>query len=345
MSGGTVLALLALAAFAGAAAITGQVRRYALARDLIDRANERSSHTVPTPRGGGMSIVLASLIGLAAVLGAASLPGPAATAFLAGGAAVAAIGWIDDHGHIRPLARLAAHTAAAVWAVAWLGPIDLAGYGLPPALSGALVAWPVSVLMVAWLLNLFNFMDGIDGLAGSEAVLVAGGSLALLWASSSSLAPGFAAPFVLLAVSAAGFLVWNWPPARIFMGDAGSGFLGYWIACLVLLADAVSPVAGATVLILAGIFVVDATVTLLHRLARRDRVFEAHRTHAYQRLARRCGRHLPVTLGNIAITVIFLGPLAWLVAAGHLAPLAGLACAYLPLVLAAWLAGAGKPGD
>jgi Fuc2NAc and GlcNAc transferase len=343
MSAWTVLAVLALAAFVAAAAITAQVRRYALARNLLDTANERSSHTVPTPRGGGLSIVLASLLGLAVALGTANVPGTVAAALLAGGAAVAAIGWIDDHGHIRPLTRLAAHTAAALWAVAWLGPIDLIGYGLPPALS--VVAWPVSVLTVAWLLNLFNFMDGIDGIAGSEAVLVAGGSLALLWASSSSLAPGLAAPFVLLAASAAGFLVWNWPPARIFMGDAGSGFVGYWIACLVLLTDAVSPAAGATVLILAGVFVVDATVTLLHRLARRDHVFEAHRTHAYQRLARRCGRHLPVTLGSIAVTVIFLGPLAWLVAAGHLAPLAGLACAYLPLALAAWLAGAGKPGD
>jgi Fuc2NAc and GlcNAc transferase len=345
MSVGTILAVLAVAEFVGAVAITAQVRRYALARNLLDTANERSSHTVPTPRGGGLSIVLASLIGLAVALGPTSLSGPVAAALLAGGAAVAAIGWIDDHGHIRPLARLAAHTGAAIWAVAWLGPIDLFDYGLPPALSGASVAWPVSVLMVAWLLNLFNFMDGIDGLAGSEAVLVAGGSLAVLWASSSSLAPGLAAPFALLAASAAGFLVWNWPPARIFMGDAGSGFVGYWIACLVLLADGIGPAASATVLILAGVFVVDATVTLLHRLAQGDRVFEAHRTHAYQRLARRCGRHLPVTLGSIAVTVIFLGPLAWLVAAGHLAPLAGLACAYLPLALAAWLAGAGKPGD
>jgi Fuc2NAc and GlcNAc transferase len=338
------LAIMAALVFAASTVLTGRVRRYALDRNLLDTANERSSHTIPTPRGGGLAIVLAVLAGLAASTALTELPLGAAAAFIGGGALVAWIGWVDDHGHVAPLVRLAGHLAASLWAVAWLGPLSPAFLGLPAAAAG-IVAWPLSILIVAWMLNLFNFMDGIDGIAGSEAVLVAGGGFIILLFTTVGTGAGIATPFLLLTAGAAGFLVWNWPPARIFMGDAGSGFVGYSLGCLILAANALSAEAAAAMLILPGVFVADATVTLLHRLARRERVFQAHRSHAYQRLARKRGSHRPVTLAAIGLTAVFLFPLAWLVAARLLDPLAGLLAAYVPLCVGAWLSGAGRPLD
>jgi Fuc2NAc and GlcNAc transferase len=198
-------------------------------------------------------------------------------------------------------------------------------------------------LYLVWLLNLYNFMDGIDGIAGVEAVSVSLGAAVLVYlATDSSSAVDISLP-LLLAGAVAGFLVWNFPPARIFMGDAGSGFLGITIGILSLHAGALAPPLLWSWLILLGVFVVDATFTLLRRLLRGERVYQAHRSHAYQRAARRCGRHLPVTLAVAAINMFWLLPVAACVATGRLDGAAGLLIAYAPLVGAAARLGAGLP--
>ena len=332
---------LALVAAAGAIGLAGTwlTRRYALRRNLLDRPNERSSHTVPTPRGGGIAIVAgfcAALLAWAA-LGNAPQAATLAAALLPASLLTAGMGFWDDHRPLPARARLVAHFAAAGWAVAILGPVQSLPW--PGATIGLGVAGTVlTVVAVVWILNLCNFMDGIDGIAGSEAVFVALAAAALGAPDSPA-----KVPLLMLATASAGFLAFNWPPAKIFMGDVGSGFLGLALAALLLAQHAHGGLPIAAAVILLGVFVCDATVTLLVRLLRGERVHEAHRSHAYQRLARRFGSHRAVTLGALAIDLLWLLPMAAL-AARHpewSIPVAALALA--PLAAAALLAGAGRP--
>ena len=335
---GLALAVGVLVCFAASFVLTGRLRGYALSRNLVDEVNPRSSHTRPTPRGGGIAIVTVSLAGFALALFAPELPSRWVWGLLVGGGAVAAIGWIDDHGHVAARWRMLVHLAAAAWAVAFIGPLPL-GEVLPQAAVPA-ITWPLSILMVGWLVNVFNFMDGIDGIAGSETASAAlFGALILLASGSGD--PVLAWPWLALAASTLGFLAWNWPPAKIFMGDAGSGFIGYVLAALVLIAGSIDAALGVAMAILLALFLCDASVTLIRRMLRRDPLHQAHRTHAYQLVARRVG-HRPVTVAFIALNTIFLLPLAWLVAAGSLSPLVGATAAYAPLALAAWLLGGGR---
>lgn len=311
-----------------ALALTGVLRRYALARSIIDIPNARSSHTVPTPRGGGVAIVASFLLALplAAVSGLASWS--VVVALLGAGAGIALLGFLDDHGHIAARWRLLGHFVGAIWALFWLGglpPLSLFGMSFDLGWLGHALA----ALYLVWLLNLYNFMDGIDGIASLEAICVCIGG-ALLFVLSGH-ADEAALP-LLMAAAVAGFLFWNFPPARIFMGDAGSGFLGVSLGILSLQAAWVAPQLLWSWLILLGVFVVDATFTLLRRLLRGDKVYEAHRSHAYQYASRRFGRHLPVTLAVGAINLLWLLPIALWVGAGGLDGGLGVALAYTPLL-------------
>jgi Fuc2NAc and GlcNAc transferase len=335
------LALMAGGALVLSVLLTGLMRRYALARGILDAPNARSSHTRVTPRGGGIAIVAAMVAGVAVGLGAGIIDARLAAALCGGGIAVAWIGFADDRSPVSVGKRLLIHFAAAAWAVFILG-------GLPPLQVGEAVrdlgtAGDVfAVVAVVWIINLFNFMDGIDGIAGGEAVTIAavGGLLAL----SGGMGGVAAAAFVLAAASG-GFLVWNWPPARIFMGDVGSGFLGFAIAVLGLAAARESPTAPWVWLMLGGVFMVDATVTIVRRILRRVNLSDAHREHAYQRLSRRWKGHLPVLLATLSVNVLWLSPLAWFAASNPDLGLGLAALTLAPLVVIAVVAGAGKPEE
>jgi Fuc2NAc and GlcNAc transferase len=312
------------------ALLTGQLRRYAMARRILDVPNARSSHTTPMPRGGGVAIVLTFLGALIAGWWFGAVDRSLAIALAGGGSLVAFVGFLDDR-RSRPVAvRLAAHLAAAVWSLAWVGglpPLDVAGRVVDLGLTGDILA----AVGLVWLLNLYNFMDGIDGLAGVEAVLVGlgGAGLHLMNAGADHwLVPA------LLSMAALGFLWWNWPPARIFMGDAGSGFLGLALGVLAVRAAHVNPEWLWAWLILLAVFITDATVTLARRLVGAGRVHEAHRAHAYQHAARRTS-HRTVTLAVAAINLLWLLPLAAAVAGGWVSGVTALIAAYAPLV---WLA-------
>ncbi|WP_447922492.1 MraY family glycosyltransferase [Achromobacter aegrifaciens] len=313
--------------------LTGALRRYALAsRSLLDVPNSRSSHAVVTPRGGGVAFVLSFLGGLPVLVWLDLLPTATAIALGGAGAAVAVIGFLDDRGHVAVRWRLLVHFSSALWLLFWFG-------GLPvtilPGEGGGFWATTASVLGVfalVWLLNLYNFMDGIDGLAASEAICVAGGG-ALLYALTGN--GGAAVAPLLLAVAVTGFLLWNFPPARIFMGDAGSSFLGIVLGGLALQAAWQNAALFWAWVVLLGVFVVDATWTLLRRLARGERVYMAHRMHAYQHATRRFGAHKPVLLTVIALNACWLFPIALCVARGWLSPVAGVSLAYIPLLLLA----------
>jgi Fuc2NAc and GlcNAc transferase len=311
--------------------MTGALRRYALARSLMDIPNARSSHSVPTPRGGGVAIVLAFLAALPVLALANLLPWAVMWALLGAGAGVAVIGFLDDHGHIPARWRLLGHFAAAIWALFWLGglpPLSLFGMSLDLGWLGHALA----AVYLVWLLNLYNFMDGIDGIASVEAICVCLGGGLLYWLTGYM---ELATAPLLLALAVAGFLYWNFPPARIFMGDAGSGCLGLALGVLSLQAAWVAPELLWSWLILLGVFVLDATWTLIRRLLRGDKVYEAHRSHAYQHASRHFGKHLPVTLAVTGINLFWLLPIALWVGLGGVDGLLGLLLAYLPLVLLA----------
>ena len=291
------------------ALLTAWVRRLALARGILDSPNERSSHVRPTPRGGGIAIVVVSLAAMTAFAWSGNLEARLFYALAGGGAAVALVGHLDDIGCIGIAGRFTVHIAAAIWATAWLGGMTEIQWGervIELGYPGSLLA----VLGIVWALNLFNFMDGIDGIAASQAIFMAGAGAALAviaGMSNSTVAVG-----VALAAASLGFLAWNWPPARIFMGDVGSGYLGFALAVIALAAMRERAVMLPVWLILGGVFFIDATVTLLRRLARRERVYEAHRSHAYQWQARRWNSHLRVTVACFSLNLLWLAPWAWL---------------------------------
>ena len=299
--------IAAIAAAAAASwALTALVRRYALAR-LMDLPNARSSHTIPTPRGGGLAIAVVALGGIALLGAFGVLPWRIAAALAGGGALVAGIGWVDDHQHVVAPARAAVHFLAAGWALWCLGGLPELRLG-PVALPLGIAGTVLGVLGIVWVVNLYNFMDGIDGIAGGEA-LSAGlfGGLLLLAAGNAPLA---AASF-LVAAAAAGFLAWNWPPAKIFMGDVGSGMLGYLFAVLAVASERAGAVPLVAWMILLGVFVVDATVTLLRRAARGEKWYDSHRSHAYQRAVQAGWSHGRVSGLVLAVNVVLAGLAAW----------------------------------
>lgn len=318
------------------AVLTGAVRFYALKRSLLDIPNARSSHTVPTPRGGGLALVVGVEIGLFWLWYKGYVATPELMAVGLGGLAVALISWIDDRLDIPAIWRLLVHLAAAAWALWWGRDFPLMpflGNWLDLGWFGALVG----LLLIVWLLNLYNFMDGIDGIAAVEAITVAGGAVLLLALLGT---PGQAAPLWLLAAASLGFLIWNWPPAKIFMGDVGSAFIGFVFAIFVLnMSD--GPLNLWSWLILLGVFVVDATYTLVRRFLRGERIYQAHRSHAYQRASRRYASHKKVTLTVAGINLLWLLPLAWLAAAYPALGAFVLLLAWAPLLVVAALLGAG----
>jgi Fuc2NAc and GlcNAc transferase len=335
---GPSVILAAIVAVSGvlAAVLTGAIRRYAIARNLLDHPNQRSSHTIATPRGGGVAIVVAATLAVVGLGVAGHVAWRDALVVLGAGALLAVVGFVDDRGHVAARWRFLTHVAAAAMVVLAVGP--------PPGLT-AIAPWfgvgwlVVMALYLVWLINLTNFMDGIDGIASSEVITTCLG--AALLARATGLGGAAQLLPVALAGATAGFLIWNWPPARIFMGDAGSGFLGITIGTLSLMAARASRPLFVAWLILFGVFLVDSTVTLITRVIRGKRIYEAHREHAYQRVSRARG-HRFVTLCVVAINVVWLAPIAALVATQRLHEILGLAVALTPLVALAFRLGSGR---
>ena len=255
------------------------IREWAERKAILDHPNERSSHDVPKPRGGGMAIVLVTLAGSAlwwtprfAVVAAAAL-------------IVAVVSWIDDVRHLPATLRLGVQSLAAI-AVLMAYP------------AGAFA--PLAFLWIVGLTNAYNFMDGIDGIAGGQAV-VAG----LAWALFGMIGQQTLIVMLglLIAGSSAGFLMHNWQPARIFMGDVGSAFLGFTFASLAVMAWPNVRLAAAGALVVWP-FVADAAFTFARRAARGERVMEAHRSHVYQRMNQRGLSHAAVSMIYTALAAI-----------------------------------------
>lgn len=307
------LALPLFAAVAAAVVLaTGLVLPWLRRRQILDRPNDRSSHSLPTPRGGGLAVmaVLLPAWGLAAPDSLAGGAGPTVIALLCA-AGLAAVSWLDDLRGLPPLPRFLAQGLAVAVVLALLPGEALVFQGvLPLALDRLLTA-----LCWLWFINLYNFMDGIDGITGVETASIGGGVAVL--AAAGLAAPVLLAPGVVVLAAALGFLVWNWHPAKLFMGDVGSVPLGFLLGLLLITLAVEGQLAAA--LILPLYHIADATLTLLRRLRRGEKPWEAHRSHFYQRAVRGGLGHGRVSgavavanLGLIGCAVVAAAGLPWL---------------------------------
>lgn len=300
---------------------TWLARRYAVRRKLIDHPGERRSHHVATPRGGGIAIVVSAMCAFAWVASSGAIPLQTVAFFAAGLLLVAGVGWVDDHRPLSPWLRLGVQAVAAV-----LVSLALLASGH----SAAFTAVGFASVMV--LVNVWNFMDGIDGLAASQVVLVAVGWAWLAWPDPWA--------WVLVAVAAAclGFLPFNLPRARIFLGDVGSGSLGYLLAVGLMGLPAGTMQWPWLAWLPLSAFLVDAALTLLVRMLRGERWWAPHLQHAYQRWAVRKGRHGPVTLAYALWTACVVATMVFARGAGTGVGAAALLIVYAVAAIAwAWL--------
>lgn len=296
--------LLATASLAVAWAATGWVTRWLAGRAILDHPNARSSHSRPTPRGGGLGLLAGLAVGWAGTL--LLLPGadPRATGVtLAGAAVLAAVSFVDDLRGLPVALRLAVQVAAVAAALATL-PAD--ARVLPGALPLAVDRLATGLAWL-WFINLFNFMDGIDGIAGVESL-----SIALGLTVVARCFGGFGdlgALAIALAGASLGFLSWNWHPAKLFLGDVGSQALGFLIGFLLL--RTAGEGAWAAALILPLFYLVDATWTLARRTAAGENIFAAHAQHIYQRAIRAGMSHdqvaRAVLIANLALIAFAVG--------------------------------------
>jgi len=273
--------------------LTYLIRIYALKKSLLATVNERSSHTTPTPHGGGIAIALSWFIGLIYLFTCKALE-PSLFYALMCGSVLSLVSYVDDLYELSPKLRLlvqAMVSIAGLYALGGLSRIDFGFWVLEnPLLTNAL-----AFLGIMWFINLYNFLDGIDGYAGSEAIFLAIAGWLLFGGEH----------FILLIASVAGFLVWNWHKAKIFMGDVGSTLLGYTVAIFSIYYQN-NGVSLFVWIILFGLFWFDATLTLFRRYQNREKLSQAHRKHAYQRLVQSGVPHDRVVFYAIGINLILV---------------------------------------
>jgi UDP-N-acetylmuramyl pentapeptide phosphotransferase/UDP-N-acetylglucosamine-1-phosphate transferase len=291
---------------------------YAHWRGMLDQPGQRRSHSLPTPRGGGIGIVVATLICAPGALW--TLPQLWPMSVVVGLAAalvlVAFAGWWDDHSSLPALPRLGIHLLALLW--------------FSSALLATGLSWwwfPLLLVAGAWSINLHNFMDGIDGLLALQAIFVAGGMALIAWSGAQT---ALAVACASLVTAAFGFWIFNRPPARIFMGDVGSGSIGLLIFAFGAMLWRLNHTWLWPVLTLSSSFVVDASLTLLVRIWLGRRWYAPHREHLYQWMARRNRSHARVDLGYLAWNLLVAAPSTWL-AWSHLH-------VALPITIAVYLA-------
>lgn len=292
-------------------------RRWSLRKGLLDVPNDRSSHDSPTPRGGGLVIVVVSLMLYAFIT--LFLTNNFKWSYLAAAGLVALISWLDDLYSVSFILRLLVHAIAAallIWSVSY--PRELLIPGINSSFFVGDFGAVIAFLWVVWMVNAYNFMDGIDGLAGSQAVLAGFAWLTIGYISGIGNIYFFGG---VLAFSSIGFLIHNWSPAKVFMGDVGSAFLGFTFAALPLMAADEkwpdSPLLFFAAVSFIWFFLFDTVFTFIRRVLRRERVWTAHREHLYQRMTLDGMTHDSVTLiyssftalvaGSVFIGVLFRG--------------------------------------
>ena len=334
----TTISLILVACAGITGVLTCLYIRYAHVKNLMDIPNHRSSHQAPVPRGGGISFTITFLVAIALLTFFGAVSYTSGLAVLLVGGVTALTGYYDDKFSLTAKLRLAFHFVAAsilIYLADYVAKFDLVWFRLDIGYLGVVF----TLLMTVWLLNLYNFMDGINGIAGGEAVTVAGVA-AFIFFSVGDIESALLSS--VLACCVLGFMPFNFPKAKVFMGDIGSGFLGIIFASLLVVAYGNNPDSFWIWLILLGVFIVDATYTLLYRLLTGFKPHHAHRSHAYQKLAQKLNSHGRVSTLIYAINLLWLAPLAYGVANEVFPGFIGLLIAYLPLLLFVWSQKAGE---
>ncbi len=307
---------------------------YWFGRRLLDIPNDRSSHTVPTPRGGGIAIVLATVLSLLIT----KLPGipqpPTLLYLIAPGLLMAAVGIADDLFTLNIRIRLIIQLVVAC---------TITGVILPNTTHPILIAatlGAISILGIVWLTNLYNFMDGINGLAALQTVFVCGSMSLLFFLKAEH--PETLLLMLTLSSASLGFLYWNFPRAKLFMGDAGSLFIGITLATLMVWTAYNDMTTACIWLIILTSFIVDASYTLLTRLTTGQKFYLPHRSHFYQKIAQKLNSHTKATLLIMCFNLAWLLPLAIATQLDKINEFAALILAYIPALYGAHKIKAGK---
>jgi UDP-N-acetylmuramyl pentapeptide phosphotransferase/UDP-N-acetylglucosamine-1-phosphate transferase len=268
------------------------IKRWALRHRILDVPNERSSHEAPIPRGGGIAIVVTVIVGVL-LLNARGPSLQVVLAWIAGSVLVAAVSWLDDLRSVPSAVRLLVHATAAMIVIMATGPLTSIGTPTLGLIGFSSAGYVLTLLWVVGLTNAFNFMDGIDGIAGAQAVC-AGAAAAI--AGHMQTNRGIEFMGALIVAASIGFLIHNWSPATIFMGDVGSAFLGYSLAVIPVMSTNAQPEILFVIVCALWPFLFDTTFTFMRRLIKRENVLQAHRSHLYQRLVQSGATHASVVL-------------------------------------------------
>lgn len=328
MAGWTMFGELLLSAFSLAALASFVYLRFAMVHGPIAVPNHRSLHRQPIPKGAGVALALASLVCMAALAVRGRLDWRSMNLFVVGGFAVTLAGVADDRLDIPPRFRLLVQLLSIAWICAWLGEV-------PPLYFGAAsfhLGLPGLVLLVAactWFFNLYNFVDGTDGMAGSATAFI-GGTMSVVMVGARQY--DLAAILAVIAAASIGFLCFNWPPARMFMGEAGTAFISYVLVSVILVSLSREAVSLWIWLIVFAFYFSDTTTTTIIRAVTVRHFYKGHRSHAYQNLARIWESHLRILTLVLVIDLFWVAPAVAL--ALHRPDIAGLVTAvvYAPLV-------------
>jgi UDP-N-acetylmuramyl pentapeptide phosphotransferase/UDP-N-acetylglucosamine-1-phosphate transferase len=282
--------------FASAGLLTPLLTRWARRHDFLDIPNPRSSHVVATPRIGGVAIIASVILGVAVLEAAGSGLGREAMVVLAAALAIATIGLVDDFKPLSAVSRLVFQVAVGACVVLAIEPA-----AIREITAGSAVTSCLAVFWIVAVTNAYNFMDGIDGIAGAEAFVAGLGWTAVALLTGS---PNLAALGLILAGASAGFLLHNWHPADVFMGDAGSGFIGFIFASIPLFAPRGDASFFSCAVLLLWPFLFDTGCTVLRRATRAENLLSAHRSHLYQRLVLTGRSHSYVTLIYAGLAIL-----------------------------------------
>lgn len=331
--------LIALCSFLASFTLTYVVKHYALAKGLQAIPNERSSHVVITPHGGGLAIVLSFIAAVLTGYHFEFFDSDIVFSISVCGGLIAAVGFYDDHSPLGVGIRISVQLICASVAIYLLGGLPEINYGVF-SLKFGYSGYLIGILFLVWMTNLYNFMDGLDGFASLEAMTTTGCMAIVLMVSTK-----FESIWHLnnlLVASVLGFFFWNFPKAKIFMGDVGSYFLGFVSGVIMIKSWNLTIDIIFSWVILLAVFITDATYTLISRVVRGQKFYVAHRSHGYQIASRHLKSHVKVSSLLAIYNIIWLFPLAFAVATKWLHPLTGLALAYVPVIITDIYLGAGK---
>ena len=313
--------------------LTYFLRKILISRDMLVIPNDRSSHQEPKPQGGGLSILISFLFFMLTSLIFDFIEEEIIIALTIPGLLIGLAGLKDDFNSMKPSSRLIIHFFSAglgLYLVGGLPSITLFGSSVNFGFIGQVLA----IFYIVWLINLYNFMDGIDGLASLEAIFIFSSMAIFIYLTLGTINILFL--FAFLIGSVLGFLLWNFPKSFIFLGDVGSGFLGIILALSSIMITIEIPELIWSFLVLIGVFVVDSTYTLFFRILSGKKFYEAHSEHLYQKIARSFNSHIKTSVLIMIINLVWLMPIAFLITFQKIEGIFGVILDYITLILACY---------